>query len=89
MRKGVSFNAMDILSVLDGAAGLQPTTTSAGDVAKWKRTNAQLFSTLFFGTEGSAHVAAKPFKGSFTAGPQRDGAGAWQALAARFGGNTK
>ena len=77
-----SLYAREMLLILDGTA----CPNEQGEREGWQKTNSDLFSILFFATEGSAFV--KEHEGK-TTGVAGDGAVAWNALKERFDANTK
>ena len=84
MRQSMGIDALEMLHVLDGALCPEP----ANEREAWKNTNNNLFSVLFFMTEGSAHITVRAHE-SKELGCVGDGAAAWNALKERFDGNTK
>jgi len=84
IRQAMSLYAREMLLILDGTA----CPNEQGEREGWQKTNSDLFSILFFATEGSAFVTVKEHEGK-TTGVAGDGAAAWNALKERFDANTK
>ena len=55
MRQAMGLHELEMLHVLDGAPCPEP----AHEREAWKNANNNLFSVLFFMTEGSAHISVR------------------------------
>lgn len=84
LRQATNLYAPSLHGVLDGIAC---PTADQDKIDGWKKANNELYSILFFNTEGSANTTVRAHE-SKTAGEAGDGQGAFKALKARFHGNT-
>ena len=84
MHQAMGFHALEMLQVLDGT----PCPGPANEREAWKKANNNLFSVLFFMTEGSADITVRAHE-SKEMGCVGNGAAAWNALKERFDGSTK
>ena len=84
MRQAMGLHALEMLHVLDGAPCPEP----ANGREAWKKANNNLFSVLFFMTEGSAHITVRAHE-SKELGCVGDGVAACNTLKERVDGNTK
>ena len=81
----------DMVDLLDGTPCPPATGANANAAGATASTmlNSNLYSTLFFATEGSANITVKQFQARPQARRKADGVGAWGALSVRFDGNPK
>ena len=86
VRQAFGLYAREMLKVLDGAP--RPEETDADGVAAWETANNNIYSILFFLTEGSANITVRAHE-STEQGCLGDGVAAWKSLKERFDGNTK
>ena len=79
MRQAMGRHALEMLHVLDGAPCPEP----ANEREAWKKANNNLFSVLFFMTEGSSHITVRAHE-SKELGSVGNGAATWDALKEQF-----
>ena len=75
-----------MLKVLDGTPC--PEEADVDRVNAWKKANTNIYSILYFHTEGSTNITVRAHV-STEVGCLGDGVAAWKALKERFDGNTK
>ena len=86
VRQAFGLYAVDMLKVLDGTPS--PEETDVDGVNAWMKVNNNIYSILYFHTEGSATITVRAHE-STEVGRLGDGVAAWKALKERFDGNTK
>ena len=79
MRQAMGLHALEMLHVLGGAPCSEPTKEREA----WKKANNNLFSVLFFMTEGSSHITVRAHE-SKELGSVGNGAATWNALKEQF-----
>ena len=86
MRQAFGLYVLDMLKVLDGAPC--PEETDVDGVNAWKKADNNIYSILYFHTEGSANITVRAHE-STDVGCLGDVVALWKALKERFDGNTK
>ena len=86
VRQAFGLYALDMLKVLDGTPC--PEETDVDGVNAWKKANNNIYSILYFHTEGSANITVRAHE-STKVGCLGDCVAAWKALKERYDGNTK
>ena len=86
VRQAFGLYALDMLKVLDGTPC--PEETDVDGVNAWKKANNNIYSILYFHTEGSANITVRVHE-STEVGCLGDGVAAWKTLKERVDGNTK
>ena len=86
MRQVFGLYALDMLKVLDGTHCLEETDVDG--VNAWKKANNNIYSILYFHTEGSANITVRAHE-STEVGSLGDGVAAWMAFKESFVRNTK
>ena len=81
IRQAFGLYAPDLLNVLDGEPC--PAATDTTKVAAWEKANNNIYSILFFMTEGSANITVRAYE-STGQGCSGDGVAAWKTLKTRF-----
>ena len=86
MRQAFGRYALDMLKVLNRTPC--PEETYVDGANAWKKANNNIYSILYFRTEGSANITVRAHA-STEVGSLGHGVAAWKALKKRFHGNTR
>ena len=88
LRVSLSFHRQSVAAILQGEP--KPTTAqNSSTVATWARANENLFSSLFFTTERSAHNVVKKHVAKTWEDGVVNGQAAWNALEKKYNSNKK
>ena len=78
----LNMSAPDIYNILMGQE--EPNPTAGGDLVRWQRNNANLYSVLFLATNGGATTVVRRHEGKKPEDGLGDGQAAWQALEEKY-----